>query len=64
METLINLFLLLRKGVYPYEYMNSWEKINEVTLPDKKALHSELNLEYITNKDYVHAQKMFKELKL
>ena len=29
-------FLLLRKGVYPYEYMDSWEKIDETTLPLKK----------------------------
>ena len=33
----INKFvLLLRKGVYPYEYMNSWERFNEASLPDKK----------------------------
>ena len=30
--------LLLRKGVYPYEYMDSWEKFEERSLPDKKAL--------------------------
>ena len=29
--------LLLKKGVCPYEYMDSWEKCNE-TLPDKKGL--------------------------
>ena len=28
--------LLLRKGVYTYEYMNSWERFNETSLPDKK----------------------------
>ena len=28
--------LLLRRGVYPYEYMESWEKSNEVPLPDKE----------------------------
>ena len=61
----INKFvLLLRKGVYPYEYMDSWERFNETSLPDKKAFYSELYLEDITDKDYTHAQKVFKELKL
>ena len=33
----INKFiLLLRKGVYPFEYMDDWEKFNETTLPEKK----------------------------
>ena len=60
----INKFvLLLRKGVYPYEYMDSWEKFNETSLPDKKVFYSELYLENITDKDYTHAQKMFEELK-
>ena len=30
--------LLLRKGIYPYEYMNSWEKFNETSLPDKTTV--------------------------
>ena len=30
--------LLLRKGVYPYEYMDSWERFDETSLPDKKRL--------------------------
>ena len=28
--------MLLRKGVYPYEYMDNWERFNETSLPDKK----------------------------
>ena len=36
--------LLLRKGFYPYEYMDSWERFNETSLPDKKYFYSELNL--------------------
>ena len=61
----INKFvLLLRKGVYPYEYMDSWEKFNETSLPDKNTFYSELYLEHITDKDYTHDIKVFKELKL
>ena len=48
--------VLLRKGVYPYEYMDSWEKFNETELPDKESFYSELNKEDITDEDYVHAQ--------
>ena len=38
METLINIFLLLRKGAYLYEYMDSWVIFNEALLPDKKSV--------------------------
>ena len=51
--------LLLRKGFYPYEYMDSWERSDETSLPDKKAVYSELNLKDITDKDYEHAQKVW-----
>ena len=51
--------LLLRKGVYPYEYMESWERFYETSLPDEEAFYSELNLEDITDKDYVHTQKVW-----
>ena len=29
--------LLLRKGVYPYEYMDSWKRFKEESLPDKES---------------------------
>ena len=54
----------LRKWVYPYEYMDSCKGFNETSLPDKKTFYSESNLDDITDKDYAHAQKVFKELKL
>ena len=61
----INKFvLLLRKGVYPYEYMDSWERFNETTLPNKKTFYSKLYLEDIADEDYTHAQKVFEEFKL
>ena len=39
----INKFiLLLRKGVYPYKYMDDWKKSNETLLPRKEDFHSNL----------------------
>ena len=43
--------------------MDSWERFNEISLPDKEAFRSELNLENITDEDYAYAQKVWKELK-
>ena len=54
--------MLLRKGVYPYEYMDSWERFDETTLPDKEAFYSSLNMENITDVDYRHAKRVFKNL--
>ena len=51
--------LLLRKGVYPYEDMDNWEKFDETTLPPKEDFYSELNLEGISDEDYAHAQKVW-----
>ena len=51
--------LLLRKGIDTYEDMDSWEKFNETSLPDKKAFYSKLNEEDITDKDYAHAQNVW-----
>ena len=56
--------MLLRKAVYPYEYMVSWERFDETSLPEKNVFYSELYLEDITDKDYGHAQKVFEEIKL
>ena len=35
-ENVNKFVLLLRKGVYPYEYMDNWEKFNKTLLPDKE----------------------------
>ena len=51
--------LLLGKGVFPYEYMDSWEKFDETTLPPKEDFYSELNLEGVSDKDYAHDQKVW-----
>ena len=56
--------LLLRKGVYPYEYRDSWERFKEESLTDEKSFHGELNKEHITDEDYAHAQKVWKEFNM
>ena len=56
--------LLLRKGVYPYEYMDSWERFNETSLPPKKAFYSKLDLEDIKDKDSEHARKVWEVLEI
>ena len=56
--------LLLRKGVYPYEYMDSWKKFNETSLPSKKEFHSNLNMEDIEDIDYRHGNNVFNNFKL
>ena len=55
---------LLRKGVYPYEYMDSWEKFDENTLPPKEAFYSNLNVKDITDKDHEHDQKVWNIFKI
>ena len=57
--------MLLKKDVYLYEYMYSWERFNEETsLLDKEFFYSELYLKDITDKDYTHTQKIFEESEL
>ena len=51
---------MLRKGVYRYEYMNSWI---DISLPDKEDFYSNLNMEDVTDADYKHAKKHGKTLK-
>ena len=56
--------MLLRKGVYPYEYMDDWEKFNETTLPEKEEFYSNLNMEDITDADYMHAKRVCKDFEI
>ena len=61
----LNKFIfLLRKGVYPYEYMDNWERFDETSLPDKGFFYSSLNMENIDDIDYRHGNNVFKRFKL
>ena len=56
--------MLLRKGVYPYEYMDGWDKFNETSLPNKELFYRNLTMENITETDYINANNVFKTFKL
>ena len=56
--------LLMRKGVYPYDYMDSFDKFDEEELPPKDEFYSKLNDKQITDLDYKHAKKVWKKFKI
>ena len=61
----LNKFLiLLRKGTYPYEYMDGWNKFNEKALPGKESFYSSLTMEDISETNYAHANNVFKKFNL
>ena len=56
--------MLLRKDVYPYEYMDDSEKFNETTLPEKEEFYSNLNMEEITDANYMYGKRVFKDFEI
>ena len=56
--------LLLREGVYPYKYMDDWEKFNETSLPEKEDFYSHVNMEDITDADYARAKRLCKDFEI
>ena len=56
--------LFLRKGVYPYEHIDSWKRFRDQLLPDKESFYSKLNKEHITDEEYAHAQKVWDTFKI
>ena len=60
LERINKFVLLLRKGVYPYEYVDNWERFSEISLPSKEDFYSNLNMEDISDID----NNVFKVFKL
>ena len=54
--------MLIRKGVNPSEYMDTWNKFDEVLLSNKDEFYSSSNMEDITDADYKHAKRVYNEL--
>ena len=57
-KDIIRFILLLRKDVYSYEYMSTRKRFDEVSFPSKEKIYSSLNMEEITDADYMHAKSI------
>ena len=51
--------LLCRKGIYPYEYMNSFDKYDETSLSPRQQFYSQLKRSHVKPEDYQHAQEVW-----
>ena len=54
--------LMSQKGVYPYDFMDSFEKFNQMELPNRDQFYSILNDQHITDDEYDQANKVWKYL--
>ena len=51
--------LMSKKGAYPYDFMDSFEKFNQMEPPTKDKFYSILNDQHITDDEYDHANKVW-----
>lgn len=56
--------LLMRKGVYPYEYMDSMEKLREQCLPERSGFYSSIDGQDLSEADYYHAHAVWKTFEM
>lgn len=55
------LHLVKGKGVFPYEFVDDWDKLDEKSLPNKEAFYSKLTGSNTTKDEYKHAQRVRKQ---
>ena len=55
---------MLRKGVYPYEYMEEWKKFSETLLLEKDDFYSNPSMENITDAHYMHAKRLSNDFEI
>ena len=56
--------LLIRKGIYPYGYMDNWDRFEETSLPRIKKFYSNLNMSGVSDIDYEHACRVWQEFRI
>ena len=54
----------MRIDVYNYEYIDDWEKFSETSLPEKENFYSHLNMQDITDEDYMHSKRVCEDFKI
>ena len=54
----------MKKGVYPYECTDDWQKFNETSLTEKEDFYSYLNMEDITDLDYADTKRVCKDFEI
>ena len=53
--------LLIQKGIYPYEYMDSWDRFKETSLPSINRFYSNLKMSGVSDTDYEHTCSVWRE---
>ena len=56
--------MFFKKGIYPYEYMDKWERFNETSLLEKEEFYSNLNMEKTADAGYNHAKEVCKDFEM
>jgi len=55
--------LMIQKGIYPYDYIDNYERFNETKLPNNNEFYSKLNYSECSNEDYERAQIVWNKFK-
>lgn len=54
--------VMSQKGVYPHDYMDSFEKLNQTIFPSKEQFYSQLNNDHISDEDTSTQKECTKDL--
>ena len=56
--------LLIQKVIYPHEYMDSWDRFEETTLPPVRSFYSKLNMSGVSDQDHEHTCKVWRDFEI